>query len=190
MLESHHDRVLASRGHGGAGHDAGDRYGSAGVRSTRSQRHVAVGPDRRCGAVLGVRSRPGHHSKAEDAWKALQEASRTSRDGGDSTTLLALFAMREDPVRLFDVVLVLSPAPDAPSWLHPMRRWNVMTAWVRRNSELATEVRSLAESGLLRRTERGRWWEDMSFYEATGLGRDVAVRNAEVLMAGRIEEEA
>lgn len=129
-------------------------------------------------------------SKAEDAWKALQEASRTSRDGGDSTTLLALFAMREDPVRLFDVVLVLSPAPDAPSWLHPMRRWNVMTAWVRRNSELATEVRSLAESGLLRRTERGRWWEDMSFYEATGLGRDVAVRNAEVLMAGRIEEEA
>lgn len=129
-------------------------------------------------------------SKTEDAWKALQEASRTSRDGGDSTTLLALFAMRKGPVRLFDVVLVLSPCPDAPSWLHPMRRWNVMTAWVRRNSELAAEVRRLAESGLLRRTERGRWWEDMSFYEATGLGRDVAVRNAEVLMASRIEEEA
>lgn len=129
-------------------------------------------------------------SKTEDAWKTLQETSRTRRNGGDSATLLALFATRGAPARLFDVVLVLSPTPDAPSWLHPMRRWNVMTAWVRRNSELAAEVRSLAESGLLRCTERGRWWEDMSIYEATGLGRDVAARNAEVLMAGRIEEEA
>lgn len=127
--------------------------------------------------------------RTEAAQERLYEAPRMSRSaGGDSATLLALFAMRKRPVRLFDVVLVLSPCPDAPSWLHPMRRWNVMTAWVRRNSELVAEVRSLAESGLLRRTERGRRWEDMSFYEATGLGRDVAARNAEVLIAGRIEE--
>lgn len=129
--------------------------------------------------------------RTEAAQERLYEAPRTSCSaGGDSATLLALFAMREGPVRLFDVVLVLGPCPDAPSWLHPMRRWNIMTAWVRRNSELAVEVRSLAESGLLRRTERGRWWEGMSFYEATGLGRDVAARNAEMLMAGQLKEEA
>lgn len=132
--------------------------------------------------------------KTEDAREGLCEAPRASRGaGGDSATLLALFTMREGPVRLFDAVLVLSPEPDAPSWLHPMRRWNVMSAWARRNAELATEAGSLAEAGLLRCVESARtWygWDGASLYEATGLGRDVAVRNAEVLMAGQLKEEA
>lgn len=127
--------------------------------------------------------------KAEGAWKRLYEAPRPSRDG-DATTLLALFAMHEGPVRLFDVVLVLSPDPDAPSWLHPARRWNVMIAWVCRNIELEAEVERLARAGLLQCTERGRRWNNASLYEITGLGRDVAVRNAEVLMAGQLEERS
>lgn len=132
--------------------------------------------------------------KTDAGRKALHEAPRTSRGGnGDGTTLLALFAMREGPVRLFDVVIVLSPEPNAPSWLHPMRRWNVMSAWARRNAELAAEAGGLAEAGLLRCVESARtWygWDGASVYEATGLGRDVAARNAEVLMAGQLKEEA
>lgn len=127
--------------------------------------------------------------KAEGAWKRLYEAPKPFPEG-DEAALLALFAMHGCPVRLFDVVLVLSPAPDAPSWLRPLRRWNVMIAWVRRNAELESKAERLAEAGLLQRTERGRRWNDMSLYEATGLGRDVAVRNAEVLMAGQAEERA
>lgn len=131
-------------------------------------------------------------SETEDARKGLYKAPRAFC-GGDSATLLALFAMREGPVRLFDVVLVLSPEPDAPSWVHPMRRWNVMSAWARRNAELAAEAGVLAEAGLLRCVESARtWygWDGASLYEATGIGRDVAVRNAEVLMAGQAEERA
>lgn len=123
------------------------------------------------------------------AWKRLRGREVSLRRDGDGPTLLALFAMHKGPVRLFDVVLVLSPEPDAPSWLHPLRRWNVMIAWVRRNAELEAEARGLSDAGLLQRTERSRMWNDASLYEATGLGRDVAARNAEVLMASNQIEE-
>ena len=98
--------------------------------------------------------------------------------------------MRAGPTYLIGVALVLSPHPDAPSWLHPMRRWNIMSAWAMRTGELMAEVDRLADTGLLRCTERGRRYRGMSMYEATELGRDVAVRNAEVLMAGQSEERA
>lgn len=129
--------------------------------------------------------------KAEAGRKALHEAPRMLRGGnGGGATLLALFAMREGPVRLFDVVIVLSPEPNAPSWLHPMRRWDVMSGWARRNAELAAEAGGLAEAGLLRCVESARtWygWDGASVYEATGLGRDVAARNAEMLMTNNME---
>jgi hypothetical protein len=127
--------------------------------------------------------------KAEDAWKALQEAPRAPQDG-DGPTLLALFAMRTEPTHLIGVTLILNPCPDGPSWRHPMRRWNVMTAWARRSTELMAEVHRLADAGLLRCTEHGRRYRGMSMYEATDLGRDVAARNAEMLMNGLSEERA
>lgn len=128
--------------------------------------------------------------KADAAWAELRELSTGSTRDNDGPTLLALFAMHNEPVRLFDVVLVLSPCPESPSWLHPLRRWNVIIAWVRRQAELEAEARGLSDAGLLRCTERARVWNNASMYEATGLGRDVAARNAEVLMAGRAEERA
>lgn len=128
-------------------------------------------------------------NKVEAAWKGLESPAALARNG-DGPTLLALFAMHGEPVRLFDLVIVLSPYPDPPSWLHPLRRWNVMTAWVRRNSELMAEAGRLAESGLLRLTGRPRRRERMGEYEVTGLGRDVAARNVEVLMADQLKEEA
>jgi len=127
--------------------------------------------------------------KAETAWKGLQGAPRAVCDG-DGPTLLALFAMRTEPTHLIGVMLVLNPCPDGPSWLHPMQRWNVMTAWAMRTGELMAEADRLAGTGLLRCTERGRRYRGMSMYEATEFGRDVAVRNAEVLMSGRTEERA
>jgi len=102
--------------------------------------------------------------------------------------MLALFAMRPGPARLADLVMVLNPRPDMPPWRHPMQRWNVTTAWVVRSAELLAQADRLVDAGLLRCTERGRRYWDMGIYEATGLGRDVAARNAEVLMAGRAEE--
>jgi hypothetical protein len=127
--------------------------------------------------------------KAETAWKGLQNAPRAVRDG-DGPALLALFAMRAEPTHLIGVVLVLNPCPDGPSWLHSMRRWNVMSAWAMRTGELMAEADRLANAGLLRCTERGRRYRGMSMYEATELGRDVAARNAEVLMAELTEERA
>jgi hypothetical protein len=115
------------------------------------------------------------------AWKQLGRTPTLPAREGDGATLLALFAMAGTATRLFDVVLVLSPEPDPPSWLHPVRRWQVMRAWVWRNAELVAETGRLAERGLLRCVERGRWLADMGVYEITGLGRDVAARNAEVL---------
>lgn len=128
--------------------------------------------------------------RAVTAWKQLGKSPTIAAHDGDGPTLLALFVMHGGPVRLFDLVVVLSPYPDPPSWMHPLRRWNVMTAWVSRNDEVLAEARSLADAGLLRCTERGRRRDRMGVYEITGLGRDVAARNAEVLMAGRTEENA
>lgn len=123
---------------------------------------------------------------AEAAWKRF---SNPSTRPGDAPTLLALFAMKAAPVHLVDLVMVLNPQPDAPSWLHPCRRWRVMTAWAVRFAELVAEAGRLADAGLVECTERARR-EPMSMYEITGLGRDVAARNAEVLMAAAAKEEA
>lgn len=124
------------------------------------------------------------------AWKRLRRLSTIPARDGDGSTLLALFAMRTGPTYLIGVVLILNPCPDGPSWLHPMRRWNVMSAWAMRTGELMAEADRLTDAGLLRCTERGRRYRGMSMYEATEFGRDVAVRNAEVLMNGRSEERA
>jgi hypothetical protein len=128
--------------------------------------------------------------RAEAAWKRLRETPRPPVRDGDGPTLLALFAMAPGPVQLARPVLVLSPYPNPPSWLHPRRRWQIMTVWARRNAELVAEARRLTAAGLLRRAERARTWDGMSLYEITGLGRDVAVRNAERLAAGMTEERA
>lgn len=117
------------------------------------------------------------------AWKQLGKSPTITARNGDGPTLLALFAMYEGPVRLFDLVIVLSPYPDPPSWLHPVRRRRVMRAWVWRNVEIHAEAVRLAQSGLLRCTEHDRRWLGASLYEITDLGRDVAARNAKVLTA-------
>lgn len=120
------------------------------------------------------------------AWR--RPAAGPGRDG-DGPTLLALFAIRTTPAYLINVVTILSPYPDAPSWRHPRRRWRIMTAWAMRTGELMAEAGRLADAGLLRCTERGRR-RGMWMYEVTDLGRDVALRSAEVLMNGRTEERA
>lgn len=124
------------------------------------------------------------------AWKQLGNLPTLPARDGDGPTLLALFSMAPGPMRLANAVLVLSPYPDSPSWLRPVRRWRVMRAWVWRNAELVAEAGRLADAGLLRCTDRACGWDGMSVYEVTGLGRDVAARNAEVLMNGRTEERA
>lgn len=123
---------------------------------------------------------------AEAAWERFSNP--TTRPG-DGPTLFALFAMKAAPVHLVDLVMVLNPQPDAPSWLHPCRRWRVMTAWAVRFAELVAEAGRLADAGLVECTERARR-EPMSVYEITGLGRDVVARNAEVLMNHLTEERA
>jgi hypothetical protein len=120
------------------------------------------------------------------AWR--RPVSGSGRDG-DGPTLLALFATRATPAYLINVVTILSPYPDAPSWRHPWRRWRVLTAWAVRTGELMAEAGRLADAGLLRCTQRARR-HGMCMYEATDLGRDVAVRNAEMLMNGLTEERA
>lgn len=124
------------------------------------------------------------------AWKQLRDLPTLPARDGDGATLLVLFAMHDEPVHLIGPVLVLSPHPNVPSWLRPLRCWRLMSAWVWRNAELVAEAGRLTEDGLLQCTERARGWDGMSLYEITGLGRDVAARNAEVLMAGRTEETA
>lgn len=123
------------------------------------------------------------------AWKRLWSRGTGPGRDGDGPTLLALFAMHTGPAYLIDRVMVLIPYPDAPSWRHPRRRWRIMTAWAVRTGELMAEADRLADAGLLRCTEQARR-RGMWMYEITGLGRDVALRNAEVLMNGRTEERA
>lgn len=108
----------------------------------------------------------------------------------DQRNLLALYAASAGPVALGWLVVVLSPPPEGTSWRRPWRHWRAMTAWVARNEEIASEAAVLARRGLLRCVRRNRWSELKSVYEITGLGRDVAARNAAVLMNHLTEERA
>ncbi|ACU71821.1 hypothetical protein Caci_2912 [Catenulispora acidiphila DSM 44928] len=129
--------------------------------------------------------------RAGAAWTELCEAAgEVPALNDDDATLLALFAMHSSPVRVAWPVKILNPCPDSRWWPYPWRHCRVMFAWGCRNAELFTGTERLAGKNLLQRTERGRSWDGTSVYEATGLGRDVAARNAEVLMAGRMEEAA
>lgn len=91
----------------------------------------------------------------------------------DAVDLLDLYVMSDGPRSLSEVVWVLSPCRQPPSWRHPWRRFRTLAGWGRRNAEIAAEAGVLAGAGLLRCTEDARWWGERTF-EITDAGRAVS----------------
>lgn len=115
--------------------------------------------------------------------RRLREAMTAPEGSADAHDLLDLYALADGPKYLIDVVAVLSPCPEAPSWLHARRRIRLMFAWACRNAEIEACVGGLERARLLRCTECGRR-DGMSVYEVTDAGRESVLEFAAEIVEG------
>jgi hypothetical protein len=115
--------------------------------------------------------------------RRLHEAMTAPKGTTDAHDLLDLYAMADRPKYLVDVMMVLNPHPEVPSWLHARRRIRLMFAWVRRNAEIMACASGLERAGLLRCTERGRR-DGLNMYEVTDAGRESVMEFAGEIMEG------